>query len=384
MISAINEELSAEIDRQTAEQLAREMDGPVHRAKCAECAHAVDFRSTASGRSFILVDPAPDAVYGVGESGRPICPNGHGEMALADDQFKPAAEAFALAQDQLDAAEEPLQRRLPGIVPVFNFQGAYLELETKAMEVDRLHREYKDAAEVAREAKKDWDKAAELYTSMALELRRRRREKDGEPKDAADLQAEIARVPCAWELAHIGAPDGCPLCNDRLVANLVSRLLSGDASAAPDAAGHVEEVDRVLTGMEVERVVDSLDSIETIVSEAVVREWTAEERQAVLAWSEALFDKQQGVESVTVPDRPKVLGRPHIPAEAHGGAPQVCSICEVVLVPGGGDAHDYHRVTDLVGVDCPGKVVEEGHRYPQTGKKKPAAKKTRAKSKAKK
>lgn len=84
----------------------------------------------------------------------------------------PVAEAFEQVAEQITE-----QQSLPGIIPPFNFERCYLELEEKAAEVDALHREYEDAAREARDAKKAWDKAAEIFTAMALRFRQARREK---------------------------------------------------------------------------------------------------------------------------------------------------------------------------------------------------------------
>jgi hypothetical protein len=131
------DDFTPEPEPETDEAVEIPDDDPVHLAKCAECATAVRFRPNVTGTGFVLVDADPDATFGVGEHGRPVCPNGHGEMSIADDQLKSATEAFTDAQGMLlraeaEASSAPVQGDLPGIIPAFNFQGAYLELETKA------------------------------------------------------------------------------------------------------------------------------------------------------------------------------------------------------------------------------------------------------------
>jgi hypothetical protein len=237
-------------------------DDPVHLAKCAECATAVKFRPNVTGTGFFLVDADPDVTFGVGEHGRPVCPNGHGEMAIADDQLKPVAEAFADAQTMLLAAEAdarggaPVQGDLPGIIPPFNYQGCYLELEAKAAEVDALHDEYIDAKEVAADAKKAWDKAAELYTKMALEFRRRRQSKgDDSPSLAEPTSRALA---CTWDKAH---PDeACPFCDTTLTIEQRAAIVRviGEEILPTEANGHADQVVTYRTKLDVAETVDAL------------------------------------------------------------------------------------------------------------------------------
>jgi hypothetical protein len=109
---------------------------PIHLAKCAECAQAVKFQPTASGASFLLVDADPEATFGIGEHGRPMCPDGHGEMEIADDQLKPAAEAFreVARTHGRAAATPPVQRIAPGRVAPVQLRGRYAELDRPGRE----------------------------------------------------------------------------------------------------------------------------------------------------------------------------------------------------------------------------------------------------------
>jgi hypothetical protein len=354
---------------------------PVHLARCEtpDCTIAVRFRASASGASFILVDADPDARFGVGEHGRPICPNGHGEMAIADDTL-PAAEAFAEVQERI-AHETPVQRTLPGVGPTFNFRGCYMELEQQAVLVESLRKEYEDDARVAKESKKAWDEAEERYTKMGLEFRRRRREKDGEPQDAsdlaADLQRQASRPPCTWETRNAGKV--CPLCSNTVVAKVVERILGIDVTP-PDANAHAADVDALLAGMDVDETAEALENIDTYIDRQLIASWPAEARQMVRAYVDARLDKANNVPDVVLPERPTVLGRPHVPEAPHEGQAQRCAVCEVVVAPNT-DHHPAYDVTDLIGVDCTGRAPD--HRYPDKPKKKPAAAKAVAK-KAKK
>jgi hypothetical protein len=320
---------------------------PEHLARCTECAVTVRFRRTASGSGFMILGYSGvdgDVTFGVGPTTIPECPNGHGEMAIADDQL-PAAEAFALAQEKLNAPSQP---NLPGVVLPFNFQGAYLELEEKALEVDRLHGEYKSAAEEAKDAKKAWDKAAELYTKIALELRRRRKAKEGEP--AADLLDESEREPstnlvrCKWEAKHPGV--SCPKCTEA----------RDEVQSAIDSEAHVEEVDAYLDDADIGDVIDALDTIQTIVPLAMIRGWSAEERAEVKAWATSPDPSAHGA--------PKVLGTCHIAGSGRNGDPQACTMCDAVLIDGGDDPN-YYPEGWMVGTNCPGKPKDATHHYPE-------------------
>lgn len=378
-------ELSATMTADTIDRI-REMDvpiddEPVHLAKCAECAEAVRFRSNITGSGFFLVDADPDATFGIGSNGRPMCRNGHGEMEVADDRL-PAAEAFADAQSMLLQAEgEAIQRSLPGVFPPFNFEGAYLELERQALSVDSLHKAHKAAAEEARDAKKAWDHAAELYTTMALELRRRRREKDGEPQDDADRQAAgaagVTPTPCTWEAKRpYGTP--CPLCRQTVNAEAVARMFQ--YLAPPDAMQHVDEVDQMLTSLDVDATHAALEDIDTYIDKDVIAEWSEADRAVVQQYAQFKRSFEAGIagqlengSTVTV-ERPALLGKPHIPAACVEGEHQVCQFCEVVIQPASEDRVPY-KGTDYVGIGCPGKPVE-ANRYPSNrGKKTAAAKK---------
>lgn len=152
---------------------------PVHQGRCTGCDFAVRFRSLPSGAGFTLV--GSEAALGIGEHGRPLCPNGHGELEIADDKI-PAAEAIGQVADKLAAAEQqPLFEQ-----PPFNTDGAYLELERLAVEADRLLRIWEDAARTAKESKGLYESAAKLQVAAALEFRRRRLLK----RDAAESRTE--------------------------------------------------------------------------------------------------------------------------------------------------------------------------------------------------
>lgn len=352
-------------DRPETETIA---ERPMHLAKCAECAVTVQFQPSASGTGFTLVSNPLGLTFGIGAEGRPICPNGHGEMAIADDQFQPAEEAFALAQERLDEAQ---QAALPGVFPPFNYEGAFGEIVEQARRVELLKADYDEKKQDASDAKKSLDKASELLMKMTLEFERRRKEKAAAPPDASEPEPGPRLIRCTWEAKHDG--QACPICSHQVVALVVERILGVNVSPA-DAEAHVDDVDKLLVGMEVEEVSEALQTIDTYIDDAVIRDWSPEDRKAVTLWADYQDDLKHGVAhtenaDLEAPARPKVLGRPHIPEDPTTlDGPQACAICGEKLPKAEGSY--LYAVTDLVGTDCSGKSKEPEHRYPETGKTK--------------
>jgi hypothetical protein len=271
-------------------------------------------------------------------------------MTLADEQL-PVAEAFANAQAALQACEGgPVQGDLPGILPAFNFKGCYLELEEKAAEVNRLHEDYLEKKEEATDAKKLWDKAAELYTKMALEFRRRRQAK-GEPGPSVTDPVSRALV-CVWDKAH--PDDACPLCaaasiTERtvIVRALGAEILPGDAQA------HAEQVVAYRAWLDVQDTVEALAEVIFDIPEETIAGWSGEERAAVRAWKR---DNRLPM--------PVVLGRPHIAASVEDGAKvQTCATCGAVIKQLD-DVKEAYWSGDLVRTDCAG-AEPDGHHYPE-------------------
>lgn len=334
-----------------------DVDRPTHLAKCAECAHAVQYRPSASGSGFVLVDPPPDATYGVGEHGRPICPNGHGEMAVADDQFKPAADAFAEAAQHLEDAQ---QASLPGVFPAFNYVGAFGEIVDQARLVETLKSDYDDAKQEAADAKKNLDKASELLMRMTLEFERRRREKAAEP-DAPSFAAPSA-IKCVWDQQH--PEDPCDLC----ALGNGQAFFAGLTIAPIYAQAHADQVIEYRTKLDVQATLDALDGHVYDVSADTAAAWSPEDRAAVRAWASN--------DDAPFSDMPAILGRPHIAAVASGedAMVQACAECGAVLRTWNESDGSivWLPTCARVRTDCPGAQPEPAHHYP--AKRKPRAK----------
>jgi hypothetical protein len=339
------------MNTETIEYTETVEERPVHMARCADCDHAVRFRPNSSGTGFFLV--GTEELYGVGALGRPVCPNGHGEMELADDRL-PIEQAMEQANEQLDA----VQRDLPGIVPPFNWQGAYLELESMSLEVDRLHRIWEDDAKQAKESKGQWEEASKRRDKAALEFRRRRLAKGEDTPAAAPPAAGTNLVRCAFEEAH---PDAtCPICSDPDLT----------ATMARDSAAHIDEVWALLELRDVTAVEVALEEAGVIIGQAAIRSWSRSDRDTVTAWAA----------NRELP-RPGILGTAHVAAdsvtsEADGDTFQECRECgqRIWSVKTGEDpearlaeAQGYPAGT-LVGTDCAG-AKEPARRIPRRGKK---------------
>lgn len=146
--------------------------------------------------------------YGSGATHLPICPVHSVETAVVSPL--PAEEAFRLAAE----FSAPVQPALFEKAKPFNTDGALAELFAQAHTVKRLRDEWDVKAEIAKDAKKAYDKAAALQTDMALEFERRKREKDAQILAAQDQEADDERpettAPGSDESSEAGAAASTP------------------------------------------------------------------------------------------------------------------------------------------------------------------------------
>jgi hypothetical protein len=332
---------------------------PVHLARCVECGHSVPFRPNSTGTGFVLV--GTEATYGAGENGRPICPEGHGEMEIADDRL-PIEQAMEQAAEQINATTQ----RLPFPSPPFNYEGVLHALCEKRHTIAALEKRVEDRRDLLKKAKDDLDEAnAELGKML-----------DQFERDEQDRLAEIARreaaaaaghpedttlVRCAWELAH---PDEqCPVCLDPVEA-----AGAGCGDTARDSSLHIEAVERFIHQRKTSVIVDWInDAANIVIPEATVSAWSEEDRAAVMEWA--------GAPDAT--PRPAILGTAHIAggsttSEAEPGDTfQCCRECGARLLSyptGSGESFEPYHAGTLVGTDCQG--AKEPARYAKRGKKK--------------
>lgn len=345
---------------------------PVHRAICMAdgCKTGVLYRPTASGAGFAVLERygmGVDTLVGISSNGRPICPVGdHGEMTLADEQL-PVEQAITEVNKKLDA---PKDRRLPFPAQPFNWEGAGRHIIEQRHEVKRLEKKWEDLKERTKEAKDAFDKGNEKLGEMIDEYEERADEREYEierrqSQAAAGHPEGTTLVRCVWEKQHPDLP--CPLCESSAQTiegrNAVIRLL-GVELLPRDAQGHVDQVLAYHEKKDLQDTLTALDGVVFDIKAAAILEWSPADRAAVRTWAEAV-DRDT--------DRPAVLGTPHVAAAVTGEAKvQTCATCGGVIRQLD-DAAEAYPTGALVRTDCAGAEKEVGHRYPERGKKKPAA-----------
>lgn len=332
---------------------------PVHLARCADCGHSVPFRPNSTGTGFVLV--GTEATYGAGDNGRPICPDGHGEMEIADDRL-PIEQAIEQAAARIDATTQ----RLPFPSPPFNYEGVLHALCEKRHTIATLEKRVEDRRDLLKKAKDDLDEANKKLGKMLDQFERDEQDRLAEiarreAATAAGHPADTNLVSCVWEQAH---PDeSCPVCLDPVEAEG-----AGCGDTARDSSLHIEAVERFIHQGQTNVIVDALnDGAHIVIPEATVSAWSEEDRVAVLAWAGA-------------PDaspRPAILGTAHVADSsttseaAPGDTFQCCRECGARLLShptGSGDSFEPYPAGTLVGTDCDG--AKEPQRYTKRGKKK--------------
>jgi hypothetical protein len=258
------------MNTETIEYTETVEERPVHMARCADCDHAVRFRPNSSGTGFFLV--GTEELYGVGALGRPVCPNGHGEMELADDRL-PIEQAMEQAAEKL---AEP--QRLPYPSPPFNYEGALHEIFEMEQANAILEAKFNDADERRKKAKAALDDGRSKLSALIGTLQEREQDRlheiaRREAAKAAGHPEETNLVRCAWEEAH---PDEtCPMCSEGM-----------NGATARDSAMHVDEVDRHLYLAETAEIIELAKDAGIRLSADTVNGWSVEDRAAVKAWAE--------------------------------------------------------------------------------------------------
>jgi hypothetical protein len=320
-----------------------------------DAVHAVALR-----RGFSLVDS--DRALGIGDNGRPVCPNGHGEM---DPGRRAAADR---AGDRAEPPSGSTRRRSGCRIPVAAVQlrgRAARDLRDGKRAVAILEAKFNDADDRRKKAKAALDDGHTELSALIETLQEREEDRLHEiaRRDAAAAAGhpeDTNLVRCAWEQAH---PDeACPICTD-----------DRGSETARDSSLHIDEVERFLYASETESILALLDGIR--LSPDVVNGWSVEDRIAVKTWAE----------NPAAHERPAVMGTAHIASdvitsEADGDTFQSCRECNARIwsVKTGEDpearlaeAQGFPAGT-LVGTDCEG--AKEPARYAKRGKRAKAAK----------
>lgn len=161
-----------------------------HRAVCAECKAHVTYALLASGHGFMVLESSePELVFGVGESGQPVCPHGHGEMQLADEQI-PAVDAISQVAEQVNGSPE--QRALFDTRKPFNMAGALDAIAEKNRAVKWAHDRYEESKADTADAKKTWEREAKQLQELIDELESRRQAKETAAEEGGDEAQEPA------------------------------------------------------------------------------------------------------------------------------------------------------------------------------------------------
>lgn len=336
-------------------------DAPLHQATCAhpKCKVRVVYRLTPSGHGFAILERTGcefDAIFSAGETGRPACPHGHGELTGTDDLLS-AEDAITEAARRVD---EQKALRLPFPSPPFNYESALHTIQEKRHDVKQLERDFEKADERRKKAKAALDEAntelgqiidafEEREQERRLEMERRaRRAADGHPDDTN-------LVRCKFEEKRPGA--SCPLC-DGTTVDLDAREI-----AAKDSETHVEQAVAMLEQREAADLAESLETFcHVVIRPEMLRGLSPEARADIKAWVLATADPDH-----PTPARPAALGTAHIAAPVEeGAAVQSCRECGAVLLRLG-DADiddDPYPAGTFVGVDCP-SVADVAHHYPK-------------------
>jgi len=254
-------------------------------------------------------------------------------------------------------------------VPPFNFEGAYLKLEAKSVEVDALHRQWQIDAEAAKGSKKAWDGAAETLQKMGLEFRRRRREK---AENVTTSDSDATPDMCRFEQLHPGVP--CPICT-----NDARRAAS---TVAPGSQEHGVEAIQLLERQELEDCVAQLRDVEFYTTVDAMLGMKVDQMAEVQAWAQECSEALAEDRADMLEDLPKALANTHKagPTEPETSSTeaqmaQYCQVCgdRLYLLEDANDAGIPVGWRVLLAEPCAGKAKRDGHRYPK-GKKKTARK----------
>ena len=170
-------------------------DAPEHFAICraGQCRAALKYRVTSHGGGVMQIETMGvdfDQVFAFSRAGVPICPHGHGEMVLQDEDV-PVAEAITTAAA---AASVPSQAQLFELAKPFNFEGAWLEIESKQGEIDELARDHEHDAEEAKKSRKALEEARTTLGLMVNRWREQRLKKDRDQQNERDRREAAARA----------------------------------------------------------------------------------------------------------------------------------------------------------------------------------------------
>lgn len=190
----------AETTQPDAQDAATPDTPPTHKAVCSECGAHVTYALTSSGHGFMVLETSDaDTTFGQGEGGQPLCPRGHGEMQLADEQI-PVADAITQVVEQTSGNGHgtPAQRALFDTTKPFNADGALDAIETKNADVEQARERYESYKSATAAARKRWESEAKQLADLIVDLKRKRQARavqtDGATADVAETAEDAAEV----------------------------------------------------------------------------------------------------------------------------------------------------------------------------------------------
>lgn len=180
-------------------------ESPVHLARCAECKAGVTYQLSANGFGIIVVERFNMDVFetlGMGANRIPLCPHGHGEMRLEDENTLPIGEALAQVAGESQPALFELSKP-------FNFEDAWIAVAEKAEEVKTIAGIYERDAATAKQSKKDLEAAESTLRAMIATLDDRRLQKARETAqraaDADSLESLSVRATAAGKVVDVAS-----------------------------------------------------------------------------------------------------------------------------------------------------------------------------------
>lgn len=179
-------------------------EAPMHFARCALCPSAVTYQLSTTGAGIIVVERLNMDVFetlGIGANGIPICPHGHGEMRLEDENTLPVGDALAQIAGEQQALFE--------LSKPFNFEDAWIAVADKAEEVKTIAGIYERDAATAKQSKKDLEAAESTLRAMIATLDDRRLQKARETAqraaDADSLESLSVRATAAGKVVDVAS-----------------------------------------------------------------------------------------------------------------------------------------------------------------------------------
>jgi hypothetical protein len=169
-----------------------------HLARCRTCGIGVTFHPVSSDAFTVIATHGvpQETTFGIGPQGFPVCPDGHGEMALADEQLVPAHEAISRVAAKVNGSNQQ-QSQLFITAKPFNVDGAMEAIVEKNQDVCRARAEYEGAKSRAAAARKRLDEEASALGDLIGKLSAAMKDRARQIADQAEQALEAAEAEAA-------------------------------------------------------------------------------------------------------------------------------------------------------------------------------------------